>query len=113
MKFIRGLQHLAFEEANCLDCLNYKSINNNKPLCKATEKDNGFGCPIMDAHILYQNEMTDNISDTLIPTNGKCKMKLNVNEVKDIADRILVRQNEDLKQKIINLKQGYNQQNLF
>ena len=115
MNFICGEQQRAFESANCFDCLNYRSVDNNKPLCKCTNKDDcgGFGCLLMDIHILYQDQVMNEVLNMLIPEDGKCKMRLTVDAVKDNADRILIKQNLELQQKVIQLKKGFNQKQLF
>ena len=83
-KFERGLQHAAFENAFCFNCLNYRSVKNKKPLVKVTEKDNetGFGCTLMDMHILYQNELEQKYLDSLISADFVCPMRLTVSDAK-------------------------------
>lgn len=111
MKFTSGSQHRSFESNNCFDCLNYRSVDNKKPLCKCTNKDDegGFGCVLTDVHFLYQDQVMNEVLDLLLPPDGICNMRLTINEVKDEADKILLKQNLELQQKIYNLKKGYNQ----
>ena len=78
--FVRGLQHMAFENANCFDCLNYRSVDNKIPLCKVKNNDGegGFGCTLMDMHLLYQDELEQKWLDMLILPNFECPMRLTV-----------------------------------
>lgn len=90
MFFRNGTEHIYYEECNCFGCLNYRSIENKKPLCLCTKDDEcgGFGCVLMDVHFMYQNdkqktELSQEILDTLLPREKSCPMRLELNELKD------------------------------
>ena len=75
---------MAFENTYCFNCLNYRSVKNKKSLCNCTDKDNesGFGCTLMDMHILYQNELDQKYLDSLISADFVCPMRLTISDAK-------------------------------
>lgn len=108
--FLTNLKYIAFEE-QCFDCLNYRSIDDKVPLCKnKNENAGGFGCTITDMFHLHQKTLSEEHRKTLLP-NYKCPMRLTIEQAKIKAELPMYRQIEELKQKIIELKNG--QQTLF
>ena len=109
--FTCGTQYMAFEDANCFDCLNYRSVDNKIPLLKCGKNDKyegGFGCAISDMFALYQDEMTEDMRQTLIK-DYVCPMRLTEKHAK-------LRQNELYKriaQENAQLKEGLVQGELF
>lgn len=114
MYFSNGSEHQWFEENNCFDCLNFRSVENKIPLCKCKDNDNesGFGCIVTDMFLLYQNEMSENMRETLLP-KWECPHRLTIEQAKIKGDLILNKENEKLKQEIKNLKDGFMQGSLF
>ena len=105
--FINNTQYMAFEDANCFDCLNYRSIDTKEPFCRSKNGE-GFGCAISDMFALYQDEMTEDMRQTLIK-DYKCPMRLTEKQAK-------LRQSEYYKRLELQntqLKQGLLQGNLF
>ena len=102
--FSSGTQYQCFE-SQCLDCLNYRSVDNKIPLCKCSDNDNecGFGCTITDMFALYQDKMTDDMRNTLLP-DYECPMRLTEKQAKlrqsEIYKRIEI-ENNQLKQGLI------------
>lgn len=105
--FTSGTQYMDFENANCFDCLNYRSIDTKEPLCRSKNGE-GFGCAISDMFALYQDEMTEDMRQTLIK-DYECPMRLTEKQAK-------LRQSEYYKRLELQntqLKQGLLQGNLF
>lgn len=75
--FSSGTQYMGFVDRNCFNCLNYRSVDNKIPLsrCKDNDNESGFGCTITDMFHLYQDEMTENMRQTLIE-DYECPMRL-------------------------------------
>ena len=65
---------MGFESRNCFNCLNYRAIDTKEPLCRS-KKGEGFGCTITDMFDLYQDEMTEEMRQTLI-RDYECPMRL-------------------------------------
>mgnify|MGYP007069894669 CR=1 FL=1 len=108
--FTCGTQHMAFEESNCFDCLNYRSVDNKIPLCKSKSSDGegGFGCAIMDMFLLYQDEMTENMRQTLIK-DYECPMRLTEKQAKLRQSEVYKR----IEQENAQLRKGMLQTKLF
>ena len=87
MYFSNGSDGIYFEEHNCFDCLNYRGTEQKKALidCEKEDNEGGFGCPIMDLHLIYQ-EKSDKICkemlDFLLP-NFECPMRLTYEDIKN------------------------------
>lgn len=113
MYFSNCTESMLFEEYNCFDCLNYRGTEQKKALIDCDKEDNegGFGCPIMDLHIMYQGEnnaKSKEILDYLLP-NFKCQMRLTYEDIKN-------RENEYINHLIFvigQLKNGVVQKDLF
>ena len=103
--FSNGSQYRAFECYNCFDCLNYRSADNKKPLCKCKDNDGetGFGCAITDMFFLYQDKMTEEMRNLLIE-DYECPMRLTVNDAElrlnDVFERIAM-ENYQLREGLI------------
>lgn len=108
--FTCGTQYMSFESANCFDCLNYRSIENKIPFLKTKEndKESGFGCAISDMFALYQDEMTEEMRQTLIE-DYVCPMRLTEHQAKlrqsELYKRIALENNQ--------LRNGFKQERLF
>lgn len=108
--FISGTQYMDFEDVNCFDCLNYRSIENKIPLCKSKKGDNesGFGCAITDMFHLYQKEMTEEMRQTLIK-DYVCPMRLTEKQAKLRQSEVYKR----IEQENAQLRKGFKQEKLF
>lgn len=100
--FTCGTQYMAFESANCFDCLNYRAIDTKEPLCRSKDGE-GFGCAITDMFELFQNEMTEEMRQTLIK-DYECPMRLTEKQAKlrqnELYKRIRL-ENEQLKSGLV------------
>lgn len=102
--FTNGTQYQCFE-SQCFDCLNYRSVDNKIPLIKCKDNDGecGFGCTITDMFTLYQDQMTNDMRNTLLP-NYECPMRLTEKQAKlrqnELYKRI-ARENAQLKEGLV------------
>ena len=111
--FTNGTQYQCFE-SQCYDCLNYRSVDNKIPLCQCKDDDGegGFGCTITDMFHFYQDEMTNDMRNTLLP-DYECPMRLTIDDAKIKGDLILAKENKELRQENYNLRHGVVQTKLF
>lgn len=113
MYFSNGSDGMYFEEHNCFDCLNYRGTEQKKALidCKKEDSEGGFGCPIMDLHVVYQ-EKSDKICkemlDYLLP-NFECPMRLTYEDIKNKENDYI----KSLLFKIGQLENGFKQESLI
>ena len=113
MYFSNGSEGMYFEEHNCFDCLNYRGTEYKKALidCENEDNEGGFGCPIMDLHLMYQ-EKSDKICkemlDYLLP-NFECPMRLTYENIKNKENDYI----KSLLFKIGPLENGFKQESLI
>jgi len=103
-----GSQQIIFENNNCFDCLNYRSVDNKIPLCQCKDDDGegGFGCLLMDMHLLYQDKMPKKWLNKLITKDFECPMRLRASDIElslnDYFKRVQL-QNDQLKEGMVQL----------
>ena len=109
--FKSGSQQIIFENNNCFDCLNFRSVDNKIPLCqcKNGNSEGGFGCLLMDMHLLYQGKMPKKWLNKLITKDFECPMRLRASDIElslnDYFKRVQL-QNDQLKQGLVQIGLG-------
>lgn len=109
--FKSGTQHMAFENSNCFNCLNYRSVDNKISLLKVKDNDGegGFGCTLMDMHLLHQGELDKKWLDMLISDDFVCPMRLTMHQARmrlnEYQQRLELENNQ--------FRSGLNQESLF
>lgn len=113
MYFSNVSEAMCFEEHNCFDCLNYRGTKQKKALidCEKEDNEGGFGCPIMDLHLIYQEKrekICKEMLDYLLP-NFECPMRLTYEDIKNKENDYI----KSLLFKIGQLEMGFKQESLI